>query len=72
MQLVKTARGYVEVGPLECANGHRYRGGRVLVGWHPCECAGGNGHRTHECRECGDVRYNPPHIPGAGYWEAIG
>jgi hypothetical protein len=60
-----TADGRLEeIAPTHCPNGHRLGPNRVLVGWHPCGCAGGSGHRTYSCRECHVVIYQPPHTQG--------
>jgi hypothetical protein len=70
-QLVQTPDGFwAELAPAACANGHPYRGRRVLVSWHPCNCAGNDGHRTRTCLECHDVYYDPPHTRGS--WESTG
>ncbi|GAB4097668.1 hypothetical protein GCM10028787_31430 [Brachybacterium horti] len=50
--LVRSAEGWAEQRPRECACGSR----RFLVGWMACSCRTdtlGPGHRTWECRECG-------------------
>ncbi|HEY7012682.1 MAG TPA: hypothetical protein VH480_08010 [Streptosporangiaceae bacterium] len=60
--------------PIECANGHAWGPGRVLVSWLPCQCGParatqpqGSGHRVIACRVpgCGSVFYEPPHDPAA-------
>jgi len=60
--------------PIECANGHDWGPGRVLVSWLPCQCGParaaqpqGSGHRVIACRVpgCGSVFYEPPHDPAA-------
>jgi hypothetical protein len=40
-----------ELGPGYCRNGHPLVHGKVIVGWHPCQCipveqGGQGGHRT--------------------------
>lgn len=48
-----------EIAPASCPAGHPFGPGRALVGWRSCTAVGG-GHRTHECRACGAVTYDPP------------
>ncbi|TLF74035.1 hypothetical protein [Nocardia cyriacigeorgica] len=36
--------------PVECPNGHRYRGGHCIVGTHVCIHCGT--HRTYTCLDC--------------------
>lgn len=36
--------------PVDCPNGHRYRGGHTLVGTHVCTHCGT--HRTYTCLDC--------------------
>jgi hypothetical protein len=61
--------------PEQCANGHEWGPGRVLVSWQRCHCAGGRaahpedhswGHLTVECGEpgCRWKWYSPRHAPG--------
>lgn len=51
-----------EVPPDGCSNGHRFRWPRAaFVGFLPCSCAGGNGHRTYRCATCDIVDYYPEH-----------
>jgi hypothetical protein len=52
--------------PLECAYGHAWGPGRVIVSWLPCGCAGGDGHLLVSCAEpeCAAVWYQPPHQSG--------
>src|SRR5215469_182750 len=56
--------------PVECANGHAWGPGRVIVSWRPCQCEParmaqrrGSGHRTVRCRVpgCESIYYEPPH-----------
>jgi hypothetical protein len=63
--LAKGSTLVVEAAPWACAAGHRLGPGRVLVGWLGCTCAGGYGHRTWLCRECGHVTYDPLHVDHA-------
>lgn len=51
----------IEVPPEHCPNGHPLGPRQCLVGWLPCTCGGGNGHRTYTCRTCAAVIYEPPH-----------
>lgn len=71
MTLVATGQGMEvrELAPTHCAAGHELRGQAVLVGWLGCTCAGGFGHRTWLCRQCGHTTYDPQHVDpsqGAG------
>jgi hypothetical protein len=56
----------IERPPLTCPNGHPLGPNRVLVGWLPCSCQGGLGHRTYQCRACAGWVYRPEHVPGGG------
>ena len=56
--LVPTRKGWQEIPPKHCANGHELRGGTVLVGTQHCDCW--RTHRTDTCRICGDTTYSPP------------
>ena len=58
MNLRRTRKGWQEIPPKHCANGHELRGGSVLVGTQHCIC--GRTHRTHTCRTCGDTTWTPP------------
>jgi hypothetical protein len=59
--------------PTECGNGHYYGPGTYLLGWMPCQCAGGRGHHWLMCEVpgCGDVKYVPAHDPAvkAKMWD---
>jgi len=55
MRLRHTRRGWEEIPPKHCSNGHQLRAGAVLVGTQHCDCW-----RTHTCRICGDTTYTPP------------
>lgn len=58
----RTPHEIAEIPPRACSNGHPFRHARsALVGFLPCACAGGNGHRTFQCARCGVVDYYPPH-----------
>lgn len=62
---MRTGRGTetVERGtPLRCPNGHRLRPPNVRIGWLPCTCVPGMGHRTYRCETCRDVVHDPPHV----------
>jgi hypothetical protein len=59
----RTADEVAEVPPAACSNGHPYRPGGVLVGYLPCICGPGRGHRTYRCRTCDVVDHYPPHDP---------
>ncbi len=37
--------------PPACPAGHDYIPGGTVVGWQPCMCQGGTGHRTYWCAE---------------------
>jgi hypothetical protein len=61
--------------PEQCANGHEWASGRVLVSWERCHCAparaahpdrAASGHLTVACRApgCRSVWYRPRHEPG--------
>jgi hypothetical protein len=59
--------------PEECAHGHPWGPGKVIVSWTPCMCtpaltrqARGPGHRTVSCRAdgCTSTWYSPRHDPG--------
>jgi len=56
--LVPTRKGWQEIPPKHCANGHELRAGAALVGTQHCQC--GRTHRTHTCRTCRDTQYTPP------------
>jgi hypothetical protein len=58
MDLVRTRKGWQEIAPTHCGNGHELRGGTCLVGTQHCIC--GRTHRTHTCRICGDTVLTPP------------
>ena len=58
MNLVRTRKGWQEIPPNRCANGHELRGGTCLVGTQHCDCM--RTHRTHMCRLCGHITYTPP------------
>jgi hypothetical protein len=58
MDLVRTRKGWQEIPPKRCANGHELRGGTCIVGTQHCKC--GRTHRTHTCRTCGDTVMTPP------------
>jgi len=58
--------------PAQCAAGHPWGPGKVIVSWQPCHCGParavlptGSGHRTISCRAqgCGAIHYDPPHDP---------
>ncbi len=53
----------VEPSPDYCPVGHRLGPRQVTVGWLPCSCAGGRGHRTWQCETCEAVLYDPSHNP---------
>ncbi|ASR85640.1 hypothetical protein SEA_AMGINE_39 [Mycobacterium phage Amgine] len=61
MRLRPTRRGWVEVAPVTCTNGHRLAR-NALVGVQHCDC--GTMHRTHWCKTCGDTTYTPPLADG--------
>src|SRR4029077_19262892 len=44
MNLRRTRKGWEEIPPKHCANGHELRAGAVLVGTQHCQC--GRSHRT--------------------------
>lgn len=65
--------------PSRCDRGHYIgKGGRVLVSWSPCLCAGAwadsppaRGHIQVKCTACADegvamVYYDPPHVAEDG------
>jgi hypothetical protein len=46
IRLVQTDRGWVEVDPTHCPNGHELKG-NMTRGWVPCACSAEiTGHRT--------------------------
>jgi hypothetical protein len=53
--------------PLQCAYGHEWAPGRVIVSWEPCECPAAQahhmGHRRVSCQApgCRSVWRDPPH-----------
>ena len=60
--------------PLECANGHPWGPGTIIVSWLPCDCAParalrshGPGHQVVYCQAegCRSVWYKPRHEPGS-------
>lgn len=51
-------KGWQEIPPKHCPNGHELLAGAVLVGTQHCQC--GRTHRTHTCRTCGDTLLTPP------------
>ncbi len=56
---------HVEQAPARCANGHLLGPGRVMLGWHACDCppvraADTGGHRTWACRTCSNTQCWPP------------
>ncbi|ASW31786.1 hypothetical protein I5G86_gp59 [Mycobacterium phage DarthP] len=61
MRLRPGRRGWVEVAPERCANGHTLAR-NALVGVQHCDC--GTMHRTHWCKTCGDTTYTPPLAAG--------
>lgn len=64
MVLERTGRQseMVERGqPSRCPDGHRLGPHAVIVGYLPCICAGGSGHRTFACRACGATIYQTEH-----------
>jgi len=52
-----------ETSPMHCPKGHTLAG-NVVVGWLPCSCAGGRGHRSWQCQRCQATTYEPPHVDG--------
>lgn len=58
--------------PPYCPNRHPQTGGRVLVGYQHCGCAGGAGHKTAQCLRCGATYYDPPHDPQARAYTSYG
>jgi hypothetical protein len=58
MRLRHIRKGWEEIPPKHCANGHELRGGTVLVGTQHCDCM--RTHRTHTCLACGHTTYTPP------------
>lgn len=58
----ESRRELAGVAPVECRNGHSYKGGSATAvhpDWTPCECGG---HMVWRCRwpGCRDVRVEPP------------
>jgi len=58
-----TSNGHqvVEVAPTHCPNGHALKRPNVQIGYLPCSCADGRGHRLWRCWTCGAVIYDPDH-----------
>lgn len=56
----RAVRELVGDEPAACRNGHGYAGGsatRPVRDWRRCRCGG---HLVIQCRDCGDVRVEPP------------
>jgi hypothetical protein len=51
----------IEQHPANCPNGHLLGAGTMIVGWLPCVCAGGSGHRCWTCVACGATSFAPDH-----------
>jgi hypothetical protein len=58
--------------PEQCADGHEWGPGRVILSWMPCDCGPaqaaqerGPGHLVVYCRAqgCQSAWYSPPHMP---------
>lgn len=54
----------VHGGPTHCPNGHALSYPNVKVGWVRCDCAGGDGHQTWLCLDCGHESVAQPHEEG--------